>query len=101
MLCGLRPTGLIETSDDANDRICFMSTFSSFGRSSFHIRGNAVVRDHQSNSWWGLLEKWRVWDERSRQRAALRDIADDPYLLHDLGLTREEALDEANKPFWC
>jgi uncharacterized protein YjiS (DUF1127 family) len=77
-----------------------MSTLLRHGKLSFHHLGNAVAKDHQSNSWWGLLEKWRLWDERSRQRAVLRDIADDPHFLHDLGLTREEALDEANKPFW-
>jgi uncharacterized protein YjiS (DUF1127 family) len=102
MICGLRPTGLIETSGRANDRIWSrsMSTFFSYGGPSFHIRGSAAVRDHQSNSWRRLLENCRLWDERRRQRAALRDIADDPYLLHDLGLTREDALDEASKPFW-
>jgi uncharacterized protein YjiS (DUF1127 family) len=47
-----------------------------------------------------MLEKRRAWDERSQQRAALRDIADDPHLLADLGLTREEALDQAGQPFW-
>ena len=78
-----------------------MSTLFSYGNSLPHVRLNAAAHDPQSNSWRTLLEKWRVWDERRRQRAALRDIADDPYLLHDLGLTREEALDEANKPFWC
>ena len=78
-----------------------MSTLFSYGNSLPHVRRSAAAHDHQSNSWRTLLEKWRVWDERRRQRAALRDIADDPYLLHDLGLTREEALDEANKPFWC
>ena len=36
----------------------------------------------------------------SIQRIALREIADDPHLLNDLGLTREEALREAAKPFW-
>jgi uncharacterized protein YjiS (DUF1127 family) len=46
------------------------------------------------------LETWRLWEERSRQRAALRDIADDPHLLADLGLTRDAALDQADKPFW-
>jgi uncharacterized protein YjiS (DUF1127 family) len=30
----------------------------------------------------------------------LRAIADDPHLLRDLGLTREQALEEADKPFW-
>ena len=58
---------------------------------------------HQSNSgaspgarrpgWWNLLD-------RPFQRMALREIADDPHLLHDLGLTRDEALREAARPFW-
>lgn len=58
---------------------------------------------HQSNSgtspsdrrppWWGFLD-------RPFQRMALREIADDPHLLRDLGLTREEALREASKLFW-
>ena len=58
---------------------------------------------HQSSSgssagtrrpgWWNLLD-------RSFQRMALREIASDPHLLRDLGLTREEALREAAKPFW-
>jgi uncharacterized protein YjiS (DUF1127 family) len=52
------------------------------------------------NPWPVLLENWRVWKERMRQRAALRDIADDPHLLNDLGITRDEALAQANKPFW-
>ena len=34
------------------------------------------------------------------QREALRAIADDKHLLKDLGLTREQALEEADKPFW-
>jgi uncharacterized protein YjiS (DUF1127 family) len=58
---------------------------------------------HQSSSgtslgarrpgWWSLLD-------RSLQRIALREIADDPHLLRDVGLTREQALREAAKPFW-
>jgi uncharacterized protein YjiS (DUF1127 family) len=58
---------------------------------------------HQSSSgtspgarrpgWWSLLD-------RPLQRIALREIADDPHLLRDLGLTREQALQEAVKPFW-
>ena len=61
-------------------------------------RRRAIARD-QSSSWLG----WAVllnWSERCRQRAALRDLADDQHLLNDLGLTRQEALDEANRPFW-
>ena len=58
---------------------------------------------HQPNSgtslgahrpgWWSLLD-------RPLQRIALREIADDPHLLRDIGLSREEALREAAKPFW-
>jgi uncharacterized protein YjiS (DUF1127 family) len=60
-------------------------------------------RLHQKN--WGLAwaSSWRAWRRRwarQRQRRALRDLADDPHLLRDLGLTREQALEEADKPIW-
>jgi len=54
---------------------------------------------HQSSSgtsppvWWS-------WLDRPLQRIALREIADDPHLLSDLGLTREQVLHEAARPFW-
>jgi uncharacterized protein YjiS (DUF1127 family) len=40
------------------------------------------------------------WITRSRTRIALRDIADDDHLLKDIGVSRDDALREANKPFW-
>ena len=43
------------------------------------------------------------WIARSRQRRALREIAersDDRHLLKDIGVSQEEAFREANKPFW-
>jgi uncharacterized protein YjiS (DUF1127 family) len=42
------------------------------------------------------------WFARSRQRRALREIAErnDTHLLKDIGLSQEEALREADKPFW-
>jgi uncharacterized protein YjiS (DUF1127 family) len=43
---------------------------------------------------------WSSWAARRRQRRTLRDLADDKHLLDDLGLTREQAMDEAAKPFW-
>jgi uncharacterized protein YjiS (DUF1127 family) len=58
---------------------------------------------HQSSSgpsppvW---LPRWWSWLDRPLQRIALREIADDPHLLSDLGLTREQALHEASRPFW-
>jgi uncharacterized protein YjiS (DUF1127 family) len=67
-------------------------------------RYDANARDHQSNSWLRPLNWPLNWllarSEAKHQRAALRDIADDPHLLRDLGLTREEALEHASRPFW-
>jgi uncharacterized protein YjiS (DUF1127 family) len=42
------------------------------------------------------------WFARSRQRRALREIAErgDLHLLKDIGVSQEEALREADKPFW-
>jgi uncharacterized protein YjiS (DUF1127 family) len=60
-------------------------------------------RSHQLN--YGLAgaihwRRWFDWAERRRQRIALRELADDKHFLNDLGLTREQALHEAAKPFW-
>ena len=42
-----------------------------------------------------------TWIERSRQRQALRGLAEwNDYLLDDIGVSRTEALHEADKPFW-
>ena len=38
------------------------------------------------------------WIERSRQRRALRDL--DDHLLDDIGLSRDEAMQECAKLFW-
>ena len=42
------------------------------------------------------------WVARSRQRRALREIAErnDNHLLKDIGVSPEEAFREADKPFW-
>jgi uncharacterized protein YjiS (DUF1127 family) len=42
------------------------------------------------------------WIARSRQRCALREIAEsnDFHLLKDIGVSQEEAFREADKPFW-
>jgi uncharacterized protein YjiS (DUF1127 family) len=50
----------------------------------------------------GARSTVRRWFARSRQRRALREIAkrSDLYLLKDIGVSQEEALREADKPFW-
>ena len=58
---------------------------------------------HQSSSGTPSILRslgWWHWIDRPLQRLALREIADDPHLLRDLGITREQALREAAKPFW-
>ena len=61
------------------------------------------LRVHQKN--WGAApgERWRRWRlrwARHSQRQSLRDLADNPHLLADIGVTREEALREAGKFFF-
>ncbi len=63
---------------------------------------NRGAQLHQENlgavasRWPGWLDLW----SRRRQRQALRELVDDPHRLNDLGLTRQQALEEADKPFW-
>jgi uncharacterized protein YjiS (DUF1127 family) len=49
-----------------------------------------------------VIATMRRWAVRSQQRHALRKIAErnDDHLLKDMGVFREEAFREANKPFW-
>jgi uncharacterized protein YjiS (DUF1127 family) len=57
---------------------------------------------HQRNSWRFFAAAWRLidWSERRSQRLSLRELIQAPHLLNDIGLTREQALREADKPFW-
>ena len=65
-----------------------------------------AVSNGGENSAAGLIRRWRHtivrWIARSRQRRALREIAErtDDYLLKDIGVSRAEAFHEADKPFW-
>jgi len=52
---------------------------------------------------WSLILTLHIlgtWMRRSAQRRALRDLAEDGRLLADVGLTRSQALREADKLFW-
>ena len=46
------------------------------------------------------LKSIAAWIARNRQRRDLRELAQEKRLLSDIGLTREQALREADKPFW-
>ncbi len=45
-----------------------------------------------------LQSKLHLWRERSRQRKALTQLS--PYLLKDIGVSRSDAMNEVQKPFW-
>jgi len=53
-----------------------------------------------TTTWTVLSTILRVWIARSRQRRALSRLIDDRHLLKDIGVSQEEALHEAEKPFW-
>jgi len=49
----------------------------------------------------GWLRTPETWIDRSHQRRRLGELAElNDYLLKDIGVSREEALREAMKPFW-
>ena len=78
-----------------------MSTyFGDAGSSSERRYPAPPAVQYQSNSWLRLLDKLLRWSERSLQRDSLRDLADNPHLLRDIGLTRRELIEEADKPIW-
>ena len=58
---------------------------------------------HQKN--WGALlaqarGRWGLQWARHSQRKVLSELADDPHSLADVGVTRDEALKAAARPFW-
>lgn len=61
-----------------------------------------VKRESAQSRWLQSLNKIatkvREYRENSRQRRQLAQLPD--YLLKDIGITRADALKEAEKPFW-
>jgi uncharacterized protein YjiS (DUF1127 family) len=54
-----------------------------------------------SSSAGGWLRTLELWIDRRRQRKQLGELAElNDYLLKDIGVSREEAMREAEKPFW-
>ena len=48
----------------------------------------------------GFARTIRLWHERLRQRRELRELAANPDLLRDVGLSNYQVQQEARKPFW-
>ena len=75
---------------------------------TFHqpLGAAGAVRGTRETSAVGRISRCRGtvarWIARFRQRCALYEIAerDNQHLLKDIGVSREEAFREADKPFW-
>ena len=59
----------------------------------------AAASSHRRPGWGFRLLQWCTrCSERSRQRQALAEL--DDHFLKDIGVTRQQAIAEAAKPFW-
>jgi uncharacterized protein YjiS (DUF1127 family) len=78
-----------------------MSTSSGNSAVVYLFRGEPrQAASPQFNSWLTWLGPLVSFVDRTRQREALRALADNKHLLADIGMSRREALDEADRPFW-
>ena len=64
------------------------------------LPGDAAFPDTRKLALSACLNTVATWIARIGQRWALRELAEQGRLLSDVGLTREQALREAAKPFW-
>jgi uncharacterized protein YjiS (DUF1127 family) len=62
--------------------------------------GDAVLPEIRMSALSVCLNTVATWIARIGQRWVLRELAEEGRLLSDVGLTREQALHEAGKPFW-
>ena len=61
---------------------------------------NAVVPQIRTLAVSACLNAVAVWIARTGHRRVLRELAEEGRLLRDVGLSRQQALHEAAKPFW-
>jgi uncharacterized protein YjiS (DUF1127 family) len=73
-------------------------------RTLAHFPGGyaAFQQDGSPNLLLSWMETVRAWSARGHERRALRELTEqlDDHLLKDIGISREQALREASKPFW-
>lgn len=58
----------------------------------------AIGRPHHISRWSQVRQHLAEWQHRARSRHELVNLSD--RLLHDIGLSRCDAMSEASKPFW-
>ncbi|MBF0288404.1 MAG: DUF1127 domain-containing protein [SAR324 cluster bacterium] len=57
-----------------------------------------ISLDHVKSVITQMMKTILTWEERNRQRKVLSTLSD--YELRDIGISRTNAIVEANKPFW-
>ncbi len=67
-----------------------------------HVYDSLMIRQSRSGDSWlvRLVNRLFMWQERHRQRRALWALSGDDDFLHDIGISRVDAVREARKPFW-
>jgi uncharacterized protein YjiS (DUF1127 family) len=58
----------------------------------------SMINRHGSGIFAQLSETFRIWRDRLRQRRELAQWTERD--LHDVGLSRSDIINEAEKPFW-
>jgi uncharacterized protein YjiS (DUF1127 family) len=84
---------------NTNNRSILMKTTSARASEQYPAKP-ARLADQHSSALSTALRTMLLWRMRSSQRKALRELACRPHLLRDVGLDREQALQESAKPFW-
>jgi uncharacterized protein YjiS (DUF1127 family) len=65
------------------------------------VQGSIRTLAHISSSAMSWMDTVRIWRARSRERRALRELAElGDHFLKDIGISRGQVLREAAKPFW-
>jgi uncharacterized protein YjiS (DUF1127 family) len=62
--------------------------------------GDPVLPELRTPALSACLSTVAAWIARSGERRALLELAEDRRQLSDVGLTREQVIREATKPFW-
>jgi uncharacterized protein YjiS (DUF1127 family) len=75
------------------------NTSSVLGRSHSRSQGHSALnRPANDNVLQVALDRFQVWRDRVRTRRHLAVMSD--YQLKDIGISRADAYNEVNKPFW-
>lgn len=68
------------------------------GQGNLRLVPSIALRPPRARRALSLVERVELWAQRRRERRALMQAPD--MVLKDLGLSRADAVHEADKPFW-